>query len=205
MISKMESISEINLQEGYLNDAWTILWNLTDSNYENCKVFLLNGGLDAFLHSKNRLDSQKNVILMKCILGPIMNLSEFKDYRGELRKKIGFVQELVSVIEDDFEISYMAIGIIANLALDGPDVWNLEEFDFVNLKEKILVKMYTWSLESKLGINCSSFESILRLLKLCHEPYSQYWAMWTLAYFAKKEGKYKNMWLDLYSIQCILL
>merc|ERR1740122_425070 len=140
--------NEINLQEGYLNDAWTILWNLTDSNYENCNLFLLNGGLDSFLHSKNRLDSQKNVILMKCMLGPIMNLSEFKDHRGELRKKIGFVQELVSVIEDDFEISYMAIGIIANLALDGPDVWNLEEFG--NFKEKILVKMYTWSLESKL-------------------------------------------------------
>ena len=58
-----------------------------------------------------------------------MNLSEFKDHRGELRKKFGFVQELASVIEDDFEISYMAIGIIANLALDGPDVWNLEEFE----------------------------------------------------------------------------
>ena len=75
--------------------------------------------------SMSEFDHVDCVILMKCILGPIMNLSEFKDYRGELRKKIGFVQELVSVIEDDFEISYMAIGIIANLALDGPDVWNL--------------------------------------------------------------------------------
>ena len=189
----MESISEINLQEGYLNNSWSILWILTANNYENCKVFLLNGGLHSFLQTKNRLDSQKNVILMKCILGPILNLSEFKDHRGELRKKIGFVQELVSVIEDDFEISYMAIGIIANLALDGPDVWNLEEFEFGNLKEKILIKMYTWSLESKLGINYNSFEPILRLLKLSHEPYSQYWAMWTLAHFAKKDGKYNNM------------
>ena len=158
----MESISEINLQEGYLNDAWTILWNLTDSNYENCKVFLLNGGLDAFLHSKNRLDSQKNVILMKCILGPIMNLSEFKDYRGELRKKIGFVQELVSVIEDDFEISYMAIGIIANLALDGPDVWNLEEFEFVNLKEKI----QTFN-SPNFGFVCNPTEILYKMFSVC--------------------------------------
>ena len=188
----MESISEVNLQEGYLKfveNAWSMLWNLTDNNYENCKVFLLNGGLNSFLHSKRRLDSHKNMTLMKCILGPIMNLSEFKHHRGELIKKIGFVQELVSVIEDDFEISYMAIGIIANLALDGPEVWNLEEFEFGNLKEKILIKMYTWSLESKLGIDYNSFEPILRLLKLSHEPYSQYWAMWTLAHFTKKDGK----------------
>ena len=133
---------------------------------------------------------------MKCILGPIINLSEFKDHRGELMKKIGFVEEIVSVIEDDandFEISYMGIGIISYLALDGPDIWNLEEFE----REKILIKMYAWPLDTKLGINYNSFEPILRLLKLGHEPYSQYWAMWTLAHFAKKDGKY-NMWLTLY-------
>ena len=194
----MESISEINLQEGYFKGAWSMLWNLTDNNYENCKVFLLNGGLDSFLHSKRRLDSHENVTLMKCILGPILNLSEFKHHRGELIKKIGFVQELASVIKDDandFEISYIAIGILSNLSLDGSDVWNLEEFE--NLKEKILIKMFAWPLDSKLGINYNSFEPILRLLKLGHEPYSQYWAIWTLAHFAQKDVKCKILNLDI--------
>ena len=58
----------------------------------------------------------------------------------------------------------------------------------------ILEKMLNWTLNAQMAdINYNTFGPNVRLLFAPTQPVCQYWAMWTLAHFAKKEGKGINI------------
>ena len=116
--------------------SWCILWSLTNYIYENCQKFTNKGGLDLFLHSKlrsfNSSVEKKHLILS--MLGPILNTSEFTDLRLEIRKKIYFLNEILVLTDfklDEFDINYMATGIIAQLEFDGLISRNFEEIGII--------------------------------------------------------------------------
>ena len=58
----------------------------------------------------------------------------------------------------------------------------------------ILEKMLNWTLNAQMAdINYNTFGPNVRLLFAPTQPVCQYWAMWTLAHFAKKDGKCINI------------
>lgn len=183
------------------------MWNLTDNIEQNCKDFLVKGGMDLFLQCKLRYGSKYSLI--RSMLGPISNASEFKDLCQILKKKIYLMNELLTIIHetDDFENGYIATGIIAQIVFDDCGLWNIKEIDSIsnnlqlsplrptdNALEEVLEKMINWPLNAKLtDIIYNTFRPIVRLLFAPTQPVCQYWAMWTLAHFAKKDGKCINI------------
>ena len=88
--------------------------------------------MDLFLQCKLR--SYRVVetnLLIKSMMGPIMNSSEFKDIRQKLRKKIYLMNELLTISHEteNFENGYIATGIIAQMVSDDSGLWNTEEID----------------------------------------------------------------------------
>ena len=142
-------------------------------------------------------------------MGPIANSAEFKDLRQNLREKIYLMNELLTIIHetDDFENGYIATGIIAQIVFDDCGLWNIKEIDSTsnnlqlsplrstdNALEEILEKMLNWPLNVQMtDIDYNTFGPIIRLLSTPTQPVCQYWAMWTLAHFSKKDCKCMNI------------
>ena len=167
--------------------------------------------MDLFLQCKLRSENcfVDKSSLIRSMMGPIANSAEFKDLRQNLREKIYLMNELLTIIHetDDFENGYIATGIIAQIVFDDCGLWNIKEIDSTsnnlqlsplrstdNALEEILEQMLNWPLNAQMtDINYNTFGPIIRLLSAPTQPVCQYWAMWTLAHFSKKDGKYKNI------------
>ena len=142
-------------------------------------------------------------------MGPIANSAEFKDLRQKLRNKIYLMNELLTIFHEaeNFENGYIAAGIIAQIVFDNCGLWKTKEIelDSNNLQlsplrptdkalEEILEKILNWPLNAQMNdINYNTFGPTIRLLSAPTQPVSQYWAMWTLAHFSKKDGNCLNI------------
>jgi len=161
--------------------TWLTLWNLTDETPENSKRFLDGGGMCLFLKCKECFPEETN--LLRNMMGLLGNVAEVAELRNALMTK-DFVQEFAFLLDsnsDGIEVSYNAVGVLANMASDGPEAWTLCQPERSLVLDHMVKAINRWDIESSRGINYRSFESIFRLVGCCHTVECQLWAVWALA------------------------
>jgi len=166
------------------------MWNVTDETPINCKRFLDGGGMDLFLHCKERFPNKND--LLRNMMGLLGNVAEVEDLRPDLMTK-DFVAEFLMLVDstsDGIETSYNAAGVLAHMASDGAEVWKIAEPSRTEVLERMVVALDRWDINTKRNINYRSFEPILRLVKVVHTPQCQHWAAWALANLTRTDDKY---------------
>ncbi|KAJ6641721.1 Protein zer-1 like [Pseudolycoriella hygida] len=111
--------------------AWSTMWNVTDETPRNCKRFLDGQGMDYFLgclnvsHPKCFPEKEE---LLRNMMGLLGNVAEVKTLRHRLMTS-EFIQVFTDLLEsssDGIEVSYNAAGVLAHIASDGVDAWDIE-------------------------------------------------------------------------------
>lgn len=78
-------------------------------------------------------------------------------------------------------MSYNAAGVLAHIASDGPEAWNIDSPSRANVLQQMVDAIDRWDMKAERNINYRSFEPILGLLRCYHTPECQLWAIWALA------------------------
>lgn len=193
-MEKMLDVIKSKLQsetcDEVMETAWSTMWNVTDETPINCKRFLDGGGMDLFLHCKERFPNKND--LLRNMMGLLGNVAEVEDLRPDLMTK-DFVAEFLMLVDstsDGIETSYNAAGVLAHMASDGAEVWKIAEPTRTEVLERMVVALDRWDINTKRNINYRSFEPILRLVKVVHTPQCQHWAAWALANLTRTDDKY---------------
>lgn len=79
------------------------------------------------------------------------------------------------------QVSYNAAGVLAHIASDGPEAWNIDSPSRANVLQQMVDAIDRWDMKAERNINYRSFEPILGLLRCYHTPECQLWAIWALA------------------------
>lgn len=84
-----------------------------------------------------------------------------------------------------FQVSYNAAGVLAHIASDGVEAWDIENPSRKDVLAKMVNAIERWNLSAERNINYRSFEPILGLVRCYETPECQHWAVWALANLTK--------------------
>ena len=129
--------------------------------------------------------------LLRNMMGLLGNVAEVPNLRHKLMTQ-AFVTEFAMLLDsslDGIEVSYNAAGVLAHMASDGPETWNIEEPTREDVLSRMVKAIESWRLNTNRNINYRSFEPIIRLLRVSHTPQCQHWAVWALANLTKVDCK----------------
>ncbi len=82
-------------------------------------------------------------------------------------------------------MSYNAAGVLAHIASDGVEAWDIENPSRKEVLAKMVNAIERWNLSAERNINYRSFEPILGLVRCYETPECQHWAVWALANLTK--------------------
>lgn len=196
-------------------ESWADLFrlvNMRDQNYRINPYFremrcllVKQGGLELFVRCSKKFPNNSDLIesMMKCM--------EHVVHEEELRHQMmrtDIVQEvLVKVNSRDTHSCWLAINILATMMNDGAEMWQKTKTDF----QVPLVKMDeiydVWTISSLLiGFRRSTFQDMFKLVE-SNVPQLQHHALWSLAYFTRKENSKTSIFhpFSLTPIHIVLL
>merc|ERR1712158_296941 len=115
-MEKMLDVIKSKLQsetcDEVMETAWSTMWNVTDETPINCKRFLDGGGMDLFLHCKERFPNKND--LLRNMMGLLGNVAEVEDLRPDLMTK-DFVAEFLMLVDstsDGFETILRLVKVV---------------------------------------------------------------------------------------------
>ncbi|KAG4081184.1 hypothetical protein HA402_014632 [Bradysia odoriphaga] len=183
--------------------AWSTMWNVTDETPRNCKRFLDGHGMAYFLGCLNCFPEKEE--LLRNMMGLLGNVAEVKTLRHRLMTS-EFIQVFTDLLESSsdgievcftpfllyskshkplFQVSYNAAGVLAHIASDGAEAWDIENPSRKDVLAKMVNAIERWNLSAERNINYRSFEPILGLVRCYETPECQHWAVWALANLTK--------------------
>ena len=208
-MKKLLSIVRGRMQDNTLDITlpYTIsaLWNLTDESPRTCKVFLDEGGMELFLDVLRAFPAKPTIETK--VLGLLNNITEVTWLRSSLLVDsfIDILRELLQ--SNSIEVSYLAAGIVANLASYKPESWTVQG----TAKNELMGELwsvvshwtYPWeqmvayrlvprvsSLSFDRNVNtfshCRSFKPFFPLLQPRQEEAVQLWAVWAIHHVCTK-------------------
>lgn len=92
-------------------------------------------------------------------------------------------------------MSYNAAGVLAHIASDGVEAWDIENPSRKDVLAKMVNAIERWNLSAERNINYRSFEPILGLVRCYETPECQHWAVWALANLTKVSNSSIHSWL----------
>lgn len=121
------------------------------------------------------------------MMGLLGNVAEVKRLRHRLMtpEYIIVFSDLLDSNSDGIEVSYNAAGVLAHIASDGAEAWNIESPSRELVLDRMFQAISRWNLNTERNINYRSFEPILGLIKCYDTPACQIWAVWALANLTK--------------------
>lgn len=168
-----------------LEVAWSTMWNVTDETAVNCRRFLDGQGMDYFLGCLKHYSDKDE--LLRNMMGLLGNVAEVKNLRPRLMTTefISVFSDLLESNSDGIEVSYNAAGVLAHIASDGNEAWNITSPSRVEVLSRMVNAIEHWKLDKDRNINYRSFEPILGLVRCYETPECQHWAVWALANLTK--------------------
>merc|ERR1712210_163673 len=168
MLDVIKSKLQSETCDEVMETAWSTMWNVTDETPINCKRFLDGGGMDLFLHCKERFPNKND--LLRNMMGLLGNVAEVEDLRPDLMTK-DFVAEFLMLVDstsDGIETSYNAAGVLAHMASDGPEAWTVRQPERSFVLDRMVRAINRWDISSSRNINYRSFAPIIRLVGARH-------------------------------------
>jgi hypothetical protein len=177
-------------------ESWVDLCDLvdmTDENYlpnpyfrEMRCLLVKQGGLDLFVKCSKTFPNNSDLIesMMKCM--------EYVVHEEELRHQMmrqDIVQEVLDVVNSkDTYSCWLAINILATMMNDGAETWQKTKTDCKIPLLKIDEIYDVWTISSlPIGDRRSTFHDMFKLV-VSNVPQLQHHALWSLAYFTRKEN-----------------
>ena len=189
-----------------LKNTISALWNLTDESPRTCKVFLDEGGMELFLDVLRAFPAKPTIETK--VLGLLNNITEVTWLRSSLLVDsfIDILRELLQ--SNSIEVSYLAAGIVANLASYKPESWTVqgtaknelmgELWSVVShwtypweqmVAYRLIPRVSSLKFDRKLNTfsHCRSFKPFFPLLQPRQEEAVQLWAVWAIHHVCSKE------------------
>ena len=163
------------------------LWNLTDESPNTCKVFLDEGGMELFLRVIQTYPSE--VAIETKVLGLLNNIAEVKELRSYIMDS-RLVQELRKLMKSSkIEVSYFAAGIVAHLASDDIEAWNLPSNPKDEITHELMSIVSQWETPDSEMVAYRSFTPFFPLMAVNQEYSVQLWAVWAIHHVCTKNPK----------------
>ena len=163
------------------------LWNLTDESPNTCKVFLDEGGMELFLGVLQTFPSE--VAIETKVLGLLNNIAEVKELRSYIMDS-RFIQELRKLMKSTkIEVSYFAAGIVAHLASDFGDAWNLPTIPKDEISNELMMIVSQWETPDSEMVAYRSFTPFFPLMAVEQEYSVQLWAVWAIHHVCTKNPR----------------
>ncbi|CAH1111993.1 unnamed protein product [Psylliodes chrysocephalus] len=163
------------------------LWNLTDECAATCKVFLENKGEDLFLCALKIF--RNNSAIETKVLGLLNNIAEVPKLRKNLLMDTLMDELSDLLLSENIDVSYFAAGIVAHLASDGPDQWDLKNHARDDMLEELKNAVTNWKVPESEMVAYRSFKPFFSLLKVNMDYQVQLWAVWAIHYVCTKNPK----------------
>ncbi|XP_078573736.1 protein zyg-11 homolog isoform X2 [Branchiostoma floridae x Branchiostoma japonicum] len=160
------------------------LWNLTDESPSTCTTFVENGGLELFMQILEVFPNESN--LHTKVLGLINNIAEVRGLRKVLLREdfMDYVKKLL--VCDHIEVSYFAAGIVAHLASEGREHWNLRDHSWDQMLNTLLIAVRSWNNPTGEMVAYRSFHPFFPLLECYTTPAVQLWSVWAMQHVCTK-------------------
>ncbi|KAL3203573.1 hypothetical protein MRX96_011941 [Rhipicephalus microplus] len=163
------------------------LWNLTDESPKTCSVFLSKGGMELFLNVLELFLGESAVETK--VLGLVNNIAEVPSLRSDLMK-----DNLMCILRNllhstQIDVSYFAAGIVAHLASDGPEHWNVECVSLKDMLKELGEVVQGWKSPETEMVAYRSFNPFFPLLRCNTSCEVQLWAVWAMHHVCSKNPK----------------
>ena len=163
------------------------LWNLTDESPNTCRVFLDEGGMELFLRVIQTYPSK--IEIETKVLGLLNNIAEVKDLRSYIMDS-RLIQELRKLMKSaKIEVSYFAAGIVAHLASDDSEAWNLASIPKDDITNELKSIVSQWETPDSEMVAYRSFTPFFPLMAVNQEYSVQLWAVWAIHHVCTKNPK----------------
>jgi len=163
------------------------LWNLTDESPDTCRVFLDEGGMELFLRVIQTYPSK--IEIETKVLGLLNNIAEVKDLRSYIMDS-RLIQELRKLMKSaKIEVSYFAAGIVAHLASDDSEAWNLASIPKDDITNELKSIVSQWETPDSEMVAYRSFTPFFPLMAVNQEYSVQLWAVWAIHHVCTKNPK----------------
>ena len=179
------------------------LWNLTDESPNTCRVFLDEGGMDLFVGVLQTFPNQ--MAIETKVLGLLNNIAEVKELRSNIMES-RFIQELRKLMKSKhIEVSYFAAGIVAHLASNSLESWNLTTVPKEEITNELSSIVSSWETPENEMVAYRSFTPFFPLMAEKQEYAVQLWAVWAVHHVCSKNPKrYCPMLVYEEGIRCVL-
>ncbi|OTF73164.1 hypothetical protein BLA29_003076 [Euroglyphus maynei] len=176
------------------------LWNFTDEAPKTCETFIKHNGIKLYVDTLILFQDKSNVETK--ILGLLNNIAEVLHLRPHLIQPKLLHQLRKLIYSDQIDVSYFAIGILAQLASDHHLDWtDVEDFDMDQMLQQMLNQIQSWPNPSFEMVSYRSFEPFMSLLVNDRHESISLWALWAIHHVCTKNpNKYCRM---LYDEKCI--
>ena len=149
-------------------------------------LLVKQGGLDLFVKCSKTFPNNSDLIesMMRCM----ENVVHEEESRHEMMRQ-DIVQEVLAIVNSkDTHSCWLAINILATMMNDGADMWQKTKTDFQVPLAKMDEIYDIWTISSLfLGFRRSTFQDMSKLVE-SNVPQLQHHALWSLAYFTRKEN-----------------
>ncbi|CAG9861304.1 unnamed protein product [Phyllotreta striolata] len=187
LLAMVRRRADTNVVDITLKFTLSALWNLTDESAATCKVFLENEGEELFLKAL-KIFKDNSAIETK-ILGLLNNIAEVSSLRKSLLIDSLMVELRTLLQSDNIDVSYFAAGIVAHLASDGPDKWELKNHTRSSMLEALKNAVSNWKVPESEMVAYRSFKPFFPLLKTDMDYQVQLWAVWAIHHVCTKNPK----------------
>ncbi|XP_075679671.1 protein zyg-11 homolog A-like [Dermatophagoides pteronyssinus] len=176
------------------------LWNFTDEAPKTCETFINNDGIELYMDILILYQGKSNIETK--ILGLLNNIAEVLHLRLHLIQPKLLHQLRKLIYSDQIDVSYFAIGILAQLASDNHLDWTyVDDFDMDQMLQQMLNQIQSWPNPSFEMVAYRSFEPFISLLDNDRHESISLWALWAIHHVCTKNpNKYCRM---LYDEKCI--
>lgn len=172
------------------------LWNFTDDAPKTCETFIKHNGIKLYVNTLILFQGKNNIETK--ILGLLNNIAEVIYLRRHLIQPKLLHQLRKLIYSDQIDVSYFAIGILAQLASDNNLNWSkVENFDMDQMLQQMLNQIQSWPNPSFEMVAYRSFEPFMSLLTNDRHESISLWALWAIHHVCTKNpNKYCRMLFD---------
>ena len=165
------------------------------------------GGLDLFVKCSKTFSNNSGLI--EIMMKSMEHVVHEEELRHEMMRQ-DIVQEVLAVVNSkDTHGRWLAINILATMVNDGAEMWQKTKTEIQIPLLKIDEIYDAWTISSLLiGFRRSTFQDMFKLVE-SNVPQLQHHALWSLAYFTRKENSKTSIFhpfsLTLFSLTLICI